>query len=185
MKIRKTLIMIFILFLMLPVTVSASDGGYSNVDISSMEEFSKKLQQNSDYVPNISFSKIIDTYKRTGSIGITFSDFAKSAGNFLMQEVISNSRLMVELLFIAVLCAVLQNVQNAFSEDSVSKIGYYACYLLMVIIIIKSFVTNFAYFFILFDGSIISTTTISITVVSTDASHAFIPLIIKSPCHHK
>lgn len=140
MKIRKTFIIISVLFLLLPITVNASDNGLSGVDISSLEDFSKKLQQNTDYIPKISFSRIIDTYKQTGSIGITLKDFAKSIGDFLMKEVILNSRLMVELLFIAILCAVLQNVQNAFSEDSVSKIGYYACYLLMVIIIVKSFV---------------------------------------------
>jgi stage III sporulation protein AE len=46
----------------------------------------------------------------------------------------------VELLFIGLLCAVLKNIQNAFSDDDVSNIAYYACYLVMIIIIIKSFI---------------------------------------------
>ncbi|WDC85818.1 stage III sporulation protein AE [Caloramator sp. mosi_1] len=36
-------------------------------------------------------------------------------------------------------CALLKNLQSSFSNSSVSKIAFYVCYLLIVVIIIKSF----------------------------------------------
>lgn len=139
MDIRRILLIIFIIMCILCPISHAKEDDYSSVDISTLEDFSKRLQQNTDYMPEISFSKIIDTYRSSGSIGITLKDFLNGIGRFLLKEVIANSRLMVELLFLSMLCAILQNVQNAFTQDNVSKIAYYACYLLMIIIIIKSF----------------------------------------------
>lgn len=138
---RKVLIFIFIILFLFNVRIDANDGTSSGVSISELEDFSKRLQQDSDYIPEISFSKIIDTYRSTGSFGVTIKDFINSIFKYLLKEIVINSKLMVELLFISVLCAILQNVQNAFSNDSVSKIGYYVCYLVMIIIIMKSFVT--------------------------------------------
>lgn len=141
MDIRKIFILMFIIFFLINIKIYASDGGAPGVNILELEDFSKRLLQDSDYIPNISFSRIIDTYKSTGSFGVTLKDFINSIFKYLLKEIVINSKLMVELLFISVLCAILQNVQNAFSSDSVSKIGYYACYLVMIIIIMKSFIT--------------------------------------------
>lgn len=137
---RKVFILIFIIFFLFNIRIDANDG-VPGVSILELEDFSKRLQQDSNYIPKISFSKIIDTYRSTGSFGVTIKDFINSIFKYLLKEIVINSKLMVELLFISVLCAILQNVQNAFSNDSVSKIGYYVCYLVMIIIIMKSFVT--------------------------------------------
>jgi stage III sporulation protein AE len=133
------ILIIVLMFFLFPFSCFAADKISTTVDITSLENFSKRLQQDIDYIPDISFSKMIDTYKSTGSIGLTFKDFANGLIKFIFQEVVGNSRLLVELLFIAILSAILQNIQNAFDSDGVSKIAFYACFLVMVIIIIKSF----------------------------------------------
>ncbi|QCX32704.1 stage III sporulation protein AE [Caloramator sp. E03] len=107
-------------------------------DISKLEVYSQRLQQEENYLPDISFSKMIDTYKATGSTGLSLKTISQGLLKALFKEIIANSRLFVELLFIGILCAVLQNIQNAFDSQGISKIAYYVCYLIMVIIIIKS-----------------------------------------------
>lgn len=136
---KKNILIVIIFMLLFQIKVYAADGSKTIVDISQLENYSKKLQQEADYLPDISFSKLIDTYKTTGSIGITFKDFWESLIKFLFKEIVGNSKLLVELLFIGILCAILQNIQNAFEEEGISKIAYYICFLVMVIIIIKSF----------------------------------------------
>jgi stage III sporulation protein AE len=134
---RKTIILILIFFFLFIPKAWADDGG-SSVDLSKMEDFSKRLQQDYDYMPQVDVSKMVDTYRSTGSVGLAFKDMMQSVKNFIFKEVRGNARLMVELLFLGLLCAVLKNIQNAFSNDSVSKIGYYACFLVMIIIIVRS-----------------------------------------------
>lgn len=137
MKISK-LVLFLLLFLMLQGRAFAADPG-TNVDISALESFSQRLQQNMEYLPDISVSKLIESYKETGSIGLTMKDFVHSFTEFIFKEITGNSRLLVELLFIGLLCAVLQNIQSSFENESTAKIAYYACFLIMVMIIIKSF----------------------------------------------
>lgn len=107
-------------------------------DISKLEAYSQRLQQEENYLPDISFSKMIDTYKSSGSTGLSLKTISQGLLKALFKEIVANSNLFVELLFIGILCAVLQNIQNAFDSQGISKIAYYVCFLIMVIIIIKS-----------------------------------------------
>jgi stage III sporulation protein AE len=136
--VKKTLFILMIFLLLFNSKVYADNP--DNIDYKSLDNFSQKLQKDIDYMPDFSFSKMIEKYKSTGSIGITAKDFANSFSRYIFKEVVGNSKLLVELLFIGLLCAVLKNIQNAFSDDDVSNIAYYACYLVMIIIIIKSFI---------------------------------------------
>lgn len=108
------------------------------VDLSSIENLSKKLQQE-NYIPEISFSNMIKNYKDTGEVGFSIKNFWNSLISYIFREITISSKLMVELLFIGMLCAVFENVQRSFDDNNVSKIAYYSCFLVMVIIIIKSF----------------------------------------------
>lgn len=137
MKISRIVLFVLLLF-MLQGKVLAADPS-SKIDISALENFSQKLQMEMDYLPDISVSKFIENYKETGSIGLTIKDFIQSFTGFIFNEVIGNSKLLVELLFIGILCAVLQNIQSSFDNESTAKIAYYACFLIMVMIIVKSF----------------------------------------------
>lgn len=139
MRIKRIFLMIIAAMFFCQVKVMASTDDWTGLKLNDLENFTIRLQQNVDYMPDISFSKMIDTYKTSHSIGITLKDFADSFGKFLFKELLVSTRLLIELLLISMLCAVLQNIQNSFGGDSVSKIAYYACFLLMVIVIIKSF----------------------------------------------
>ncbi|EYE89694.1 stage III sporulation protein AE [Fervidicella metallireducens AeB] len=138
---KKIFYLLIILFLCVSTKAYAISDEQTSVDISKLESFAQSLQQEVDYLPEISFSKMIESYKKNGSLGITVKDFTNSLLKFMFKEILLNSKLLVELLFIGIFCALLQNIQNAFSDDGVSKIAYYACFLVMVVVIIKSFST--------------------------------------------
>ena len=109
-----------------------------DVDLSALEELSQRLQEQYEYVPDMSISSLISTYKETGSMGNVFKQIIKGAASYISKEVLESSRLLVELLFLGLLSTLLKNIQDAFSKESVSNIGYYACFLVMVVLIIKS-----------------------------------------------
>lgn len=137
MKIRILVITMLMLLCICPAAMASETEGI-DVDLSKLEELSERLQQEYEYMPDISINSLIETYKQTGSLGHVFKQIIKGSAGYLSKEILESSRLLVELLFLGMLSAVLKNIQNAFSKESVSTIGYYACYLVMVVIIIRS-----------------------------------------------
>jgi stage III sporulation protein AE len=81
------------------------------------------------------------TIKTIISQGITFNwqsikTYLKSA---LLAELAANSHLMGKLLFLAVLCALLQNLQNSFEQPAVSMLAYSVCHIFLLVLVLTAF----------------------------------------------
>lgn len=136
--IKKTLIsFIFLISILFQANIVFANETTS-IDINQLKDFSLKLQQEEDYIPDFSIDKLIENYKETGSLGFTLKDISSTFVKFLLKEVVANSRLLVELLVLGILSAILQNVQSAFN-NGIGKIAHYACFCTIVVIIVKSF----------------------------------------------
>lgn len=135
---KKILILSFILISCFTMKAYAADEGQI-LDMSEIENSANAIQQENDYMPDLSFSNLVNTYKSSGKLSYTIKDFSQNILKFLFKEIIGNSKLLIELLFIGIMCSILQNIQNSFDSYGVSKIAYYVCFLLMITIIIKSF----------------------------------------------
>lgn len=130
-KIMTLLVLIFLL-------TGFSYANEPEVDLTKIESLANSLQEE-NYLPDISFSNLVKNYRSSGKIGLSPKDFVKVSMDFIFKEIVSNSKLMIQLLILGLLSAILENIQNSFGDTSVSKIAYYSCFLIMVIIIIKSF----------------------------------------------
>lgn len=112
----------------------------ASIDVKQIEEFSNRLKEAGDYMPEINIKELIEKYKETGSFGLALKDVLSSFGKFILKEVVGSSRLLIELLILGILSAILQNIQSAFSESGIGKIAHYACFCTIIIIIVKSFI---------------------------------------------
>lgn len=137
MKIKILIFTVLMLLFACPAVMASEPVGI-DVDLSQLEELSERLRQEYEYVPDISIESFIETYKQTGSLGQVFKKIIKGSMGYLSKELLESSRLLVELLLLGLLSAVLNNIQNEISKESVASIGNYACFLVMVVIIIKS-----------------------------------------------
>ena len=54
-------------------------------------------------------------------------------------EVLATFKLVGSLIIVAIVCALLSNLQNAFSNENLTNIAYFACYSVMIILIVKGF----------------------------------------------
>ncbi len=54
-------------------------------------------------------------------------------------ELAANAHLMGKLLFLAVLCALLQNLQNSFEQSAISLLAYSICYIFLAVIALTAF----------------------------------------------
>lgn len=141
-KIAFTLVLFITIVLHVNVYAESTvdKGSVGSIDVSSLEKLTKDLEDQSDYVPKINIKEIISKYKTSGSIGITAKDLTSSLVKYIFKEILGNSNLLIELLFISLLCAVLQNLQTSFNKEGVSNIAHYACFLIMTLLIVKSFI---------------------------------------------
>lgn len=60
---------------------------------------------------------------------------------FLFKELYMNIGIMVKLIVLIALCAILRNLQTSFMNEGAGEMAFYACYIVVVTVIIISFNT--------------------------------------------
>ncbi|MDF2503322.1 stage III sporulation protein AE [Clostridium sp.] len=109
----------------------------------------KEVEQLYDYMTNmktkyellkdLNITDYIKDFMKTGDGKFSFQKLSKALISYFFSELIASFKLMIMLLIICVICALLTNLQRAFSNESLSNIAYFACYSLIIIIVAKSF----------------------------------------------
>lgn len=82
-----------------------------------------------------------DTVRSIISQGIAFNwqNLQAMFLNKLFAELAANTHLMGKLLFLAVLCALLQNLQNSFEQPTVSLLAYSVCHIFLLVLVLTAF----------------------------------------------
>ncbi|WP_371370778.1 stage III sporulation protein AE [Sporomusa aerivorans] len=82
-----------------------------------------------------------ETIKDIATKGLSFN-WQTLSGKFvsyLFKELATNIHLMGKLLFLAVLCALLQNLQNSFEQSAISLLAYSVCFIFLCVIALSAF----------------------------------------------
>lgn len=110
----------------------------TQIDLSEIHSFLDKLDadvQNS--LPGFSLSKMFEELKQ-GNVSFQADQLGKAILAFLGKEVLSSAPLIGKLLILAVLCAVLQQLQTVF-EGEVGRMSQLLVYLVLMGIALASF----------------------------------------------
>lgn len=111
----------------------------SGVDLDNIEKYLDEINRDmNSYLPELSLKDMIAKLSR-GELGISVSEVFKGLLKYLFREMVANSRLMGQLLLLAVLCAILQNVQSAFEKGTVGKVAWSVCFLVLLTLALGSF----------------------------------------------
>lgn len=111
-----------------------------SLDFSQVEETVKQMNQElGNYLPTTDWQQLLQDI-RQGEVSWSLADILAGIGRFFFQEVLANSSLLVQLIILAVICAVLQNMQSAFNEGTVGKMAQAVCYLALLTIALGSFI---------------------------------------------
>jgi stage III sporulation protein AE len=110
-----------------------------NLDISEIEKFVEDINRESDgLVPEVNIKELVlGLFK--GNTFENFKDLGRGIANYFFKEVISNLSILGKLLILSIFCAILQNLHNAFEEDTIGALAYSLCYILIIIMAVKSF----------------------------------------------
>jgi stage III sporulation protein AE len=75
----------------------------------------------------------------TKGLHVSWENMWQSVMSNFFHEIKVNTYLMGKLLFLAVLCAVLKNLQNSFEQSSISLLSYSVCFVFMSSIALTAF----------------------------------------------
>ena len=110
-----------------------------SVDISGIQQLLDEVnQQLGDYAPPLKFEDFIG-FMRTRGVGYSFTRLGQGLLDYLFHEVVANSRLLGRLVVLAVLAALLQNLQSAFERESVGRLACFVVYLVLVVLALGGF----------------------------------------------
>lgn len=113
---------------------------------SRMEKFYKyisNLQIEDELLSGLNAKEYIANYLTNKEDSISFKDIGNSLISFLFREVKATISLVVSILVIALLSALLKNIQDAFSQDDeITSIAFFACYAVLIMLLSKSFLIS-------------------------------------------
>ncbi|MGB3974409.1 MAG: stage III sporulation protein AE [Peptococcia bacterium] len=109
------------------------------LDLTRLEIFLDEVDKDlGEYLPELSLETMINSLKQ-GKLDLATKDILSGLKRYFFHEVTLNFSLLGKLLIIAVICAVLQNMQAAFEKGTVAKLAYFVCYLAIITLAINSF----------------------------------------------
>jgi stage III sporulation protein AE len=145
---KKALLMIIIYGLLIfqhnayaePIAVTEElEESLNNLDTKEIEALLRSLNSEvSEFIPEFSLKDFISIVKQDGS-GYDVRAIINGMVKYFFRETILNSRLLIKLIVLAVVLAVLRNLQTAFENDTVGKLSYCVCSLVLIGIAITSF----------------------------------------------
>lgn len=152
--VKKIFACLFIFTLLLPMfkfdITKAVDNDVQESIENIIKENEKEISNLYDYIINMKddieilkdldpkeYVKAIMTHgSEEVSIGKTIF---KNILSFILREVVLVFSGISTVIIIAVICALIQNLQTAFSNQTLSNVAFYACYALLIIILSKTF----------------------------------------------
>ncbi len=147
----KILVLIFML-LICPVTVFAAEIPSEQSlteDLLSGENLTEQLKpfdiqsidkaiNQSEYTKKVSFSDLL-VQAVNGQLDLSPQNIINEFFNILFHEIFVNGRLIRDLLLIAMISAVLRIFTESFSNKTVSTLGFYVCYVVLILVLFASF----------------------------------------------
>lgn len=141
---KKCLIIFVLLFL--PLHVCAED--YESVlqkqveamDVSELEGILRNMEQG-DFSQQYAAFNFKNTMKAlaNGELDYSVNNILKAAMNYFFKEVSGTYSLALRLLVIALLAALVQNLQSSFDKDGIGNVAFYACFCMIVFAGVKIF----------------------------------------------
>ena len=111
----------------------------TGLDMETIEKHLAELNRDMNtYMPQLDLKEMLAKLA-SGELGVSLADIFSGLLKYLFKEMVANSRLMGQLLILAVLCAILQNVQSAFEKGTVGKLAWSVCFLALLSLALGSF----------------------------------------------
>jgi stage III sporulation protein AE len=115
------------------------EGQTQTGEIKKIEEELDRYSENGlkELIPEFDPQKIISKAAK-GKFEFSFTGILNKIMASLFKEVYINIDILIKLVILTVFCSILKNLQTSFLSDSVGELAFYACYVVIVSVIIIS-----------------------------------------------
>ncbi|RII33298.1 stage III sporulation protein AE [Clostridium chromiireducens] len=117
-------------------------GGSAKKEIDSLYEYISKMKTDVELMDKLDPVEYIKAYLKEGKGNLSIDALLNAVISMIFKEVKSVLKLVVSIVTIAIICSLLKNLQDAFSDESISQVAFYACYALIIIVLSKSFIIS-------------------------------------------
>ena len=128
----KKIIYILIIIFLIPFTSIANS--FDIKDIANQI----KIEDN-EFIEGIDIEKMLDDLQK-GEFSFDFKKIYTSIVSVLFREIKTCFPLMIQIIAIAVLGALIKNLQENMGSGGVTEIGFYVTYILVITLVVSSFV---------------------------------------------
>lgn len=138
---KKIIICIF-LILLLPFSVQASgaeNNANESTEVEHLYDYIVNMKTENEVLKDLDAREFVKQFMKTGDGNFSIKSISKVLIAYSLKEVAALLKSMSILVIIAIICALLNNLQKAFSKDDLSNIAYFACYALIIVLVTKSF----------------------------------------------
>jgi len=142
----KKILLILLFLICLPISVQAAQaaqvseiGEKEQTEISNLYDYISNVKTKYEIFNDMQPRTFVDQFIKTGEGGFSFKNISSYVIRYTFKELIACMELIGSLMIIAIVCAMLNNLQSAFNNESLSNIAYFACYGVMIVMITKSF----------------------------------------------
>lgn len=110
------------------------------IDLSDIDAFWTELQREAgEFMPEFNWRDIFSWFRPGEGGGLSPGELLNGLWRFLWREVYQNLSLLGRLLFLAVVAALLKNLEKAFANDTIASLTQTIVYLALIIIAMQSF----------------------------------------------
>ncbi len=138
---KKCLLVLVLLLSILPTSVFAME-----IDAETIEAELEKLETEAvdeaaeDLDADVGFSKLLKDVV-LGEFDFTFAGWKEGIIEAAFGEFQVQGKLLTQLLLVVILSAILKQFNDSFQGKSVGEMGFYICYMVLVVVILSSFYT--------------------------------------------
>jgi stage III sporulation protein AE len=147
----KKLILIVLLILVFPINVQALEtsqiplqtetnlNSSESMQVQGLYDYLSKMKSQYEILNDMDAKTYISEVMKSGDGKFSLNKIIQAAASYGFKELQASMKLLILLVLIALICALLTNLQGAFSNESLTNIAYFACYSLVIVILAKSF----------------------------------------------
>ncbi len=111
-------------------------------ELNGLYSYINNMKTDVELMNDLDAASYIKSYITSGEGNISINKILKAVVSLLFKEVNSVLKLALSMVAIAILCSFLKNLQDALSSDGISNIAFYACYIVLILLLSKSFLIS-------------------------------------------
>lgn len=140
---KSIFILIVIVIFLIPIKAYGNDE--VNIDdeqmskINGLYDYISNLDTGNELLKDMSPKKFVQNYMKDGQDPLERKEILKVALGYLFKEIVASFKIIGQLIIVAIVCALLNNLQSAFSNEKLCNVAYFACFSVMIILIARGF----------------------------------------------